>query len=109
MAPANRVSAGPVAVCMLPGPHVVIWALNLIGNLRHAPVWLSYGPRLGRWLLSPAHEQLHHNCGARDFGCNRGFELATGDRLYGTHYVPAMQPETFRMGLGDGAEAQFSG
>ena len=38
--------------------------------------------------------------------CNRGFELAVWDRLYGTLYVPHRQ-ESFRMGLGDGTDEQW--
>ena len=57
--------------------------------------------------MSPAHHQLHHSCEAQHLGCNRGFELAIWDRLYGTLYVPGMQPERFRMGLGDGSESRY--
>lgn len=105
----NWLAAGSVTFYTFLGLHVLIWAFNLIGNLRHTPVWVSYGPRLGRWLISPAHHQLHHSCEDRHFGCNRGFELAIWDRIYGTLYVPAMRPEAFRMGLGDGTEAEFHG
>ncbi len=90
------------------GLHVVMWIGNLIGNLRHWQVWLSYGQTLNRWLISPAHHQLHHSAEPRHWGCNRGFELAIWDRLYGTLYVPPNQPETFRMGLGDGTDGKWN-
>ena len=90
------------------GLHVVMWIGNLIGNLRHWQVWLSYGQTLNRWLISPAHHQLHHSAEPRHWGCNRGFELAIWDRLYGTLYVPSNQPETFRMGLGDGTDGKWN-
>jgi sterol desaturase/sphingolipid hydroxylase (fatty acid hydroxylase superfamily) len=89
------------------GLHAIIWVCNLVGNLRHWHVWLSYGPTLNRWLISPAHHQLHHSYEPRHLGCNRGFELAVWDRLYGTLYVPPQAPETFRMGLGDGSDGQW--
>jgi sterol desaturase/sphingolipid hydroxylase (fatty acid hydroxylase superfamily) len=89
------------------GVHVVLWAFNLVDNLRHSPVWLSYGPRVGRWLISPAQHQLHHSCEARHFGCNRGFDLALWDRLYGTLYAPGYAPESFRLGLGDQTESRY--
>jgi sterol desaturase/sphingolipid hydroxylase (fatty acid hydroxylase superfamily) len=89
------------------GLHAIIWVCNLVGNLRHWHVWLSYGPTLNRWLISPAHHQLHHSYEPRHLGCNRGFELAVWDRLYGTLYVPPQEPETFRMGLGDGSDGQW--
>ena len=90
------------------GLHAIIWVFNLVGNLRHWQVWLSYGPTLNRWLISPAHHQLHHSIEPQHIGCNRGFEIAVWDRLYGTLRVPSNQPETFRMGLGDGTDGQWS-
>jgi len=89
------------------GTHIIIWVFNLVGNLRHWHVWLSYGPTLNHWLISPAHHQLHHSYEPRHLGCNRGFELAIWDRLYGTLYVPPEAPESFRMGLGDGTDGQW--
>jgi sterol desaturase/sphingolipid hydroxylase (fatty acid hydroxylase superfamily) len=103
----NAIEPGTISVYTFLGWHVAFFAFNLVDNLRHSPVWLSYGPTWGRWFVSPAHHQLHHSCEARHFGCNRGFELAVWDRLYGTLYVPAMQPEKFKMGLGDGSEERY--
>ena len=103
----NRFAAGSVSFYSFLGVHALMWAFNLIGNLRHSPVWLSYGPVVGRWLISPAHHQLHHSCEPRHYGCNRGFELAIWDRLYGTLYVPPVHAETFRMGIGDETDGKF--
>lgn len=90
------------------GLHVALWGVNLIDNLRHSHVWVTYGAA-GRWIVSPAHHQLHHSCepqhvGTKRGGCNRGFSLAIWDRLYGTLRMPEARAETFRMGLGDGSE-----
>jgi sterol desaturase/sphingolipid hydroxylase (fatty acid hydroxylase superfamily) len=104
----HEATSGAITFYSFLGLHVIIWVANLIGNLRHSPVWLSYGPRWGRWLISPAHHQLHHSCEPRHFGCNRGFELAIWDRIYGTLYVPPMRPERFRMGLGDATDGQWN-
>lgn len=104
----NRISGGAIAFYSFLGIHALLWISNLIGNLRHSPVWLSYGPAVGRWLISPAHHQLHHSCEPRHLGRNRGFELAVWDRLYGTLYVPPVKPETFRMGLGDDTDGQWN-
>ncbi len=89
------------------GLHVLIWVFSLIGNLRHSHVWLSYGQTFNRWLISPAHHQLHHSAEGRHLGCNRGFELAVWDRLYGTLCVPNDKPENFRLGLGDDSDGQW--
>ena len=94
------------------GLHVALWAVNLIDNLRHSHVWITYGPRVGRWIVSPAHHQLHHSCEPRHEinsrgGCNRGFSLAIWDRWYGTMRMPEALPETFRMGLGEGTDRDW--
>jgi sterol desaturase/sphingolipid hydroxylase (fatty acid hydroxylase superfamily) len=98
---------GTVSFYTFLGLHVLVWVSNLVGNLRHSPVWLSYGPAVGRWLVSPAHHQLHHSSDPTHRGCNRGFELAIWDRLYGTLVVPTVQPQKFELGLGDGTEARY--
>jgi sterol desaturase/sphingolipid hydroxylase (fatty acid hydroxylase superfamily) len=103
----NAIAPGAISIYFFLGWHVLFFAFNLVDNLRHSPVWLSYGPAVGRWLVSPAHHQLHHSYEPQHLGCNRGFELAIWDRLYGTLYVPEMQPEKFRMGLGDGSETRY--
>lgn len=67
-------------------------------NLRHSQVWLSYGPRVERWLLSPAQHQIHHGCEPRHHDRNFGTALAIWDRLAGTLYVPRGR-ERVKMGL----------
>ena len=102
----NQFVASPITFYSFLGLHALVFAFNLVGILRHSEVWLSYGPRWGRWLISPAHHQLHHSCEAKHLGCNRGFEFAVWDRLYGTLYVPDRK-ETFRMGVGDDTDGQW--
>ena len=102
------VSTG-VTVFTYLGVHVIFFIGNLVGNLRHWQVWLSYGKTLNNWLISPAHHQLHHSAEERHWGCNRGFEIAVWDRLYGTLCVPQDKPEDFKMGLGDGTDGHWHG
>jgi len=103
----HRFIDSSVGVYTFLGLHVLFWIGNLIGNLRHWQVWLSYGDKLNHWLISPAHHQLHHSAEPQHWGCNRGFEIAVWDRLYGTLRVPSTQPETFKMGLGDETDGQW--
>jgi len=103
-----NLAGGGVSLYTFLGMHVALWAFSLIDNLKHSPVWVSYGPRVGRWLISPAHHQLHHSIEPRHWGCNRGSNLAIWDRLWGTLYVPGREPEEFRMGLGDGTEPKWN-
>jgi sterol desaturase/sphingolipid hydroxylase (fatty acid hydroxylase superfamily) len=107
----NLFSPGTVGFYTFLGLHVALWTVNLIDNLRHSHVWVTYGPRIGLWIVSPAHHQLHHSCEAKHSGkrggSNRGFSLAVWDRLYGTLRMPEARAETFRMGLGDGTEPEW--
>ncbi len=103
----NHLAGAVVDAYLFLGLHVLIWISNLIGNLRHMPVWMTYGPALGKWLVSPAHHQLHHSCEERHLGCNRGFDLAIWDRLYGTLYVPAGPEEEYSIGLDDGTTEEW--
>ena len=89
------------------GFHALVWLFNLVDHLRHWHVWVSYGPALNRWLISPAHHQLHHSANPEHWGCNRGYELAIWDRLYGTFMQPSVTPMVFAKGLGDGTDGQW--
>lgn len=81
----------------------VFWiGSNLIGGvLRHSPAWVSYGPRVERWLISPAMHQLHHSEDSRHFDKNMGGSLAIWDRIAGTLYIPKGREVT---SFGIGAE-----
>jgi sterol desaturase/sphingolipid hydroxylase (fatty acid hydroxylase superfamily) len=102
----NRVAEVPVSAYSFLGLHVLVFAFNLVGILRHSQVWLHFGPVWGKWLISPAHHQLHHSCEPEHIGVNRGFELAVWDRLYGTLHVPGRRTP-FRIGLGDGTDGEW--
>jgi sterol desaturase/sphingolipid hydroxylase (fatty acid hydroxylase superfamily) len=108
----NLLAPGKIGFFTFLGLHVALWAVNLIDNLRHSHVWVTYGPVAGKWIVSPAHHQLHHSCEPRHEtngrgGCNRGFSLALWDRWYGTLKMPEREPEKFRMGLGDGTDNEW--
>lgn len=54
---------------------------NTLGaNLRHTPIWLTFG-RCERWLISPAQHQMHHSADQRHHDRNFGTCLAIWDRL----------------------------
>ncbi len=83
------------------GANILFVAFNLIGGvLRHSPVWLSFGPGLERWLISPAMHQIHHSDDPRHFNRNLGGALAVWDRMFGTLYIPQGR-EAVNYGIGD--------
>ena len=70
------------------GVHGVGLILNAVtGNLRHSHVWLRFGPKVEKWLLSPAQHQLHHINEPAYFNCNYGTWLAIWDRAFNTLIV----------------------
>lgn len=75
-----------------------IWSLAG-ANLRHSEVWVSFGPRVERWILSPAQHQVHHSRAARHRDQNFGTALALWDRLLGSLYTTTPQPEALSFGL----------
>lgn len=87
--------------------HFLIFFYNLVSNLRHTHVWLSYG-KLGYLFISPAQHQIHHSANPKHFGMNRGFGLALWDWMFGTLYVPR-QREELVFGTADGTEKDYSG
>lgn len=66
-------------------------------HLQHSHVWMTFAP-LGRWLLSPAHHQIHHSADPAHFGKNLGSCLAVWDRLFGTLHLPGARPRTLAFG-----------
>ncbi|MDB4931649.1 MAG: sterol desaturase family protein, partial [Myxococcaceae bacterium] len=79
-------------------------------NLRHSHVWLSYGARVERWLLSPAQHQVHHSSDPRHADRNFGTALALWDRLGGTLLVTGRREAlTFGLRLGEPGPAHTVG
>lgn len=81
----------------------VFWIATtmLVSTLRHSPVWVSFGPHLECWLLSPAQHQIHHSIDPRHHGRNLGGALAIWDRLFGTLQVTDRQRVALSFGLGE--------
>ncbi len=88
---------------------LALFVFDLTGStLRHTSVWLSYGPLLGRLLISPAQHQIHHSADPRHFGKNMGFVLAIWDWMAGTlHLTGAREELTY--GAGDGDDDAYRG
>ena len=67
------------------GANACLFFFNIAGsNLRHSHVWISYGARIERWLISPAQHQIHHSLEQRHYDRNFGAVLAVWDRLGGS-------------------------
>ncbi|MEM6834798.1 MAG: sterol desaturase family protein [Pseudomonadota bacterium] len=87
----------------LAGSNILLVGFNLVaGAFRHGPIWISFGPRLERWFISPAMHQIHHSVRQEHFDKNMGGTLAIWDRLFGTHHSPTGVEELCEgIGLGE--------
>ena len=77
---------------------VMFFVYNLIANLRHSHIWLSYGWFINHIISSPAMHQLHHSSEERHFDKNYALVFSFRDYLAGTLYVPR-EKEEFKLGL----------
>lgn len=74
----------------------LVFAMSVI-HLQHSHAWMTFKP-FGKWLLSPAHHQIHHSADPAHFGKNLGSCLAVWDRLFGTLHVPDVRPASLTFG-----------
>ncbi|MBX9684752.1 MAG: sterol desaturase family protein [Hyphomicrobium sp.] len=71
------------------GANIFLVAFNVFGGvLRHSPFWVSFGPRVEKWLISPAMHHIHHSNKVEHFDKNLGGALAIWDRMAGTLHIP---------------------
>ncbi len=78
---------------------LLLAAAVLLTHLHHSHLWISFGERWGRVLLSPAHHQIHHSADPAHHDRNFGNSLAIFDWLFGTLYVPAAKRESLSFGV----------
>jgi sterol desaturase/sphingolipid hydroxylase (fatty acid hydroxylase superfamily) len=84
-----------------------IWGRNillltggiLLTHLQHSHLWISFSGWLGRFILSPAHHQIHHSTNPDHFNRNFGSTLALWDRWFGTLHVPSQRREKLTFGV----------
>jgi sterol desaturase/sphingolipid hydroxylase (fatty acid hydroxylase superfamily) len=78
-----------VTVATVAGANLFLFAFNVCGGvLRHSPFWISFGPSVERWIISPAMHQIHHSAKIEHYDRNMGGSLAIWDRMFGTIHIP---------------------
>jgi sterol desaturase/sphingolipid hydroxylase (fatty acid hydroxylase superfamily) len=86
------------------GANVFLVAFNICGGaLRHSPFWVSFGPRIEKWIISPAMHQIHHSNKPEHFDRNFGGSLSIWDRMAGSLHIPKGREIE---GFGIGGETQ---
>lgn len=82
------------------GANILLVAFNIVGGvLRHSPFWISFGPGVERWIISPAMHHIHHSSKLEHFDRNMGGSLAIWDRWAGTLHIPKGR-EVEQFGIG---------
>jgi sterol desaturase/sphingolipid hydroxylase (fatty acid hydroxylase superfamily) len=70
-----------------------------LSHLQHSHLWISLPGRWGKWLLSPAHHQIHHSIAVRHYDRNFGSTTALFDRMFGTLHLPTAARERLTFGV----------
>lgn len=82
------------------GTNLLVFLTSIILNyLQHSHIWLATTGRWSRWILSPAHHQLHHSTDPRHHNRNLGSALALFDWLGGTLLEPEARRQPLRFGV----------
>lgn len=91
------------------GTNLLVMATAVaLTHLQHSHLWLDFGPRGSRWLLGPAHHQIHHSVAPEHWDRNLGNTLAVFDRAFGTFFAPPRVRGAMRFGVEDGETAPHS-
>jgi len=91
---------GPVSDWQIGGTNALVLGFAVaLTHLQHSHLWITFGPRWGKWLLGPAHHQIHHSADPQHHDRNFGSALALFDRLAGTFHMPAARREPLRFGV----------
>jgi len=78
-----------VTITTIAGANAFLFLFNIAGGaLRHSPFWISFGPTVEKWVISPAMHQIHHSDKPEHFDRNMGGSLAVWDRMFGTLHIP---------------------
>lgn len=78
---------------------LLIASIFTIKHLHHSHVWISWRGNWGRWILSPAHHQIHHSVAPEHHDRNFGETLAVFDWLVGTLHQPQIKREPLVFGV----------
>jgi sterol desaturase/sphingolipid hydroxylase (fatty acid hydroxylase superfamily) len=89
-----------VAEFSIGGMNVLLLATGiLLVHLQHSHFWISFSGRLGLFISSPAHHQIHHSADPAHYDRNFGGSLAIWDHLFGTLHLPSKKREKLRFGM----------
>jgi sterol desaturase/sphingolipid hydroxylase (fatty acid hydroxylase superfamily) len=99
-APILYITEGAFTPIQIAGLSIAVAVSYAFGQmLHHSHVWISFGPAVERWIISPAQHHVHHSTDPRHWNKNMAGCFAFWDRLFGTLYVTNGR-EILNLGLG---------
>jgi len=109
VAPILYVTEGAFTPYEVAGMSIAVAVFYSTGQmLHHSHFWISFGPTLERWLISPAQHQIHHSVDPRHWDKNLAGYFAFWDWMFGTLYVTHGR-ERLTFGLGPGVVQPHTG
>ena len=91
-----------LTVSTIMGANVFLFVFNICGGaLRHSPFYISFGPAIEKWIISPAMHQIHHSDKVEHFDHNFGGSLAVWDRIAGSLHLAGDKSTIERFGIGE--------
>ncbi len=93
-----------LTITTIMGANIFLFVFNVCGGaLRHSPFWISFGPAVEKWVISPAMHHIHHSNKPEHFDRNYGGSLSVWDRLAGSLHIPKGR-EIEGFGIGEETE-----
>jgi sterol desaturase/sphingolipid hydroxylase (fatty acid hydroxylase superfamily) len=90
----------PADAVAVSSSNLIVFVTSMsLSHLQHSHLWISLPGRLGNWVMSPAHHQIHHSIDARHYDRNFGSTTALFDRLFGTLHRPTAKREKLTFGV----------
>jgi sterol desaturase/sphingolipid hydroxylase (fatty acid hydroxylase superfamily) len=80
---------------------LIALAVAVFSQLQHTHIWIPLTGVWGRFILSPAHHQIHHSADVAHHNRNYGNLLAVFDWAWGTLYVPSKTRQKLVFGLSE--------
>jgi sterol desaturase/sphingolipid hydroxylase (fatty acid hydroxylase superfamily) len=90
----------PAQAVAVSSSNLIVFVTSMsLSHLQHSHLWISLPGRWGKWVMSPAHHQIHHSIDVAHYDRNFGSTTALFDRLFGTLHMPSAKRQKLTFGV----------